>query len=125
MNHEETIHLPATDTDERAFDLTLDVTPSSESHFFADLSGDMSRGGLFVATYRDIAVGTAVSIACNVLGAPLRLTGVVAWHRDPGPDAAPGLGVRLAAMSPEARRAIDRFCATREPLYYEVDLLAA
>jgi uncharacterized protein (TIGR02266 family) len=105
--------------------LAIDVSPDSESHFFSDLSGELSQGGIFVATYRDVTVGTPVSVVCCVDDQELVLCGVVAWQRDAGADSSPGIGVRWSTLSPSCQDAIERFCRRRAPLYYEVDLVAA
>jgi uncharacterized protein (TIGR02266 family) len=106
-------------------DLAIELSADSESHFFVDLSGDLSRGGIFVATWRDIAVGSLVRIACRLLGEVFVLRGMVVWQRDAGEGASPGLGVLLARLAPAPRATVERFCRAREPLYYEVDALAA
>jgi uncharacterized protein (TIGR02266 family) len=106
-------------------DLAIELSPDSESHFFVDLSGDLSHGGIFVATWRDIAVGSHVRIACHLSAEVFVLRGVVAWQRDAGEGTPPGLGVLLAHLAPASRVRVERFCRAREPLYYEVEALAA
>ncbi len=109
--------------------LAIDVSPTSESHFFVGLTGDLSQGGLFVATYRDLAVGTPVIVACR-LGDDegedeVLLFGLVAWQRDAGEGAFPGIGVRFGDLSGPRLAVVERFCRARAPLFYEVDLVAA
>jgi uncharacterized protein (TIGR02266 family) len=116
---------PGPDSPDASFDLTIDVSFDSESHFFVDLSCDLTQGGIFVTTYRDIAVGTNVAIACRLLDDEIELYGVVAWQRDAGDGCSPGIGVTLGVCPPATRAAIERFCTYREPLFYEVDAMAA
>ena len=116
---------PAAPSADAPIRLAIDVSPDSESHFFADLSGELSQGGIFVATYRDVTVGTPVSVVCCVDDEHLVLCGVVAWQRDAGAESSPGIGVRWSELSPSCQETIERFCRLRAPLYYEVDLAAA
>jgi uncharacterized protein (TIGR02266 family) len=104
--------------------LAIDVSPDSESHFFVGLSGELSQGGIFVATYRDLTVGTVISIACHLHDEEHVLHGVVVWQRDAGVDSSPGIGVRFEEPSSPCRAAIERFCRLRAPLFYDVDLAA-
>jgi len=43
--------------------LVVELHLASDSHFFSGLSGDISEGGVFVSTYRDLATGTPVADA--------------------------------------------------------------
>ena len=42
--------------------LTIDLTLTSESQLYAGLSGDMSEGGVFIETYRNLPLGTMVEL---------------------------------------------------------------
>lgn len=101
--------------------LSVELHLASESHFFSGLSGDISEGGVFVSTYRDLAVGSLVDIEFSLPGSErtIHARGEVRWHRDASPDAAPGVGVAFEELSEEDRALIHRFCTLRPPLYYE------
>jgi uncharacterized protein (TIGR02266 family) len=105
--------------------LTLDIAPDTESQFFVDLSLDVSQAGVFAATYRDIPVGSLVTMFCAAFGEEIELHGEVVWQRDAGDDSSPGVGVRLCDLTPACRQAIERFCRIWAPLYYEIDAVAA
>ncbi|HEY2511443.1 MAG TPA: PilZ domain-containing protein [Polyangiaceae bacterium] len=99
----------------------VDVTPESDSFFFVDLTGDLGHAGLFVATWRDIPVGRAVTIGAHLSDGRLVVSGIVRWVRAAECEAGPGLGIALSPLSQEDEARIARFCAERPPYYYEVE----
>jgi uncharacterized protein (TIGR02266 family) len=101
--------------------LEVEVSLTSDSHFFVGLSGDVSRGGLFVVTWRKLPVGTALFVALDLPDGRLLADGEVRWARDGADGVTPGLGIAFARMSEEDRRRIDAFCAERPPLYFDVE----
>lgn len=92
----------------------------SDSHFYVGLSQDLSRGGVFVATYEPRQPGTRVTL-CFVLpdGHAVEANGVVRWMREAGDATLPGMGVAFEEIEDEDLQAIVRFCAQREPLFFE------
>src|SRR5277367_2127442 len=60
-------------------ELDVDLSPSSESHFFVDLSGDATKAGIFVATWRDIRVGESLTIKAELPAGLVVVRGVVRW----------------------------------------------
>jgi uncharacterized protein (TIGR02266 family) len=101
--------------------LDVEVSLSSESHFYAGLSGNASLAGLFVATYRPLRPGEIVSLRVELCGEPLEIEGIVQWRRAASEHAPPGVGVALANLPPNARWLIHAFCAARAPMYYELE----
>jgi uncharacterized protein (TIGR02266 family) len=95
------------------------VSLASDSNFFVGLSGDVSRGGLFVVTWRKLEVGTAIFVAIDLPDGRLLADGEVRWAREAAD--APGLGIAFTNMSEEDRRRIEVFCAQRAPLYFDVE----
>src|SRR5439155_16001490 len=53
----------ATSDEPSRVSLNVDLSLISESQFYAGLDGDVAGGGLFVATYRHLTIGTFVDIA--------------------------------------------------------------
>ena len=101
--------------------IEVDVSLTSESHFFAGLTGDISEGGVFVATWRPVAVGTTLDLVLSLPGGPpVNVRGQVRWIRSQVEGAAPGLGVAFHDLSQESRSRIEAFCAERAPWYYDV-----
>ena len=95
----------------------------AESHFFAGLTQDISTGGLFVATYELLPVGTKLSIQLEMPdGSELEVQGVVRWlRREATQDSErPGLGIAFTDLSEENLARIRAFCQERPPLYVEV-----
>lgn len=82
---------------------------------------DLSVGGMFVATHEPLPVGTEVLLGFTLpCGAELVVLGTVQWRRgNLDVAAAQGVGVSFVCLEPEAKIILERFCALREPLYYE------
>jgi uncharacterized protein (TIGR02266 family) len=104
--------------------LEVEVTLDSESQFFSGLTRDISRGGVFVATYRILPVGRAVVLEFTLPDeSRVTATGQVRWIRDEvGDGTAPvGMGIVFDTLSDEDRARIEAFCVARDPLYIELD----
>lgn len=101
--------------------IEVEVSLSSESHFFVGLSGDVSRGGLFVVTWRKLPVGTPIFVAVDLPEGRLLADAEVRWVRDAADGVSPGLGIAFTSISEEDQRRIDTFCAQRAPLYFDVE----
>lgn len=101
--------------------IEVDVSLTSESHFFAGLTGNVSGGGLFVATWRTLPVGTPIDIALSLPDGPLNAHGQVRWVRHATEGAAPGVGVSFDDLDGRDRARIEVFCAARAPWYYDLD----
>lgn len=101
--------------------LAVDIHLWSESHFFCGLSGDLSQGGVFIATYLSFAVGSLVDLEFSLPGTDVTLQacGEVRWVRNPSQDTSPGIGVAFEELSDEDRRRIHDFCTVRPALYYD------
>jgi uncharacterized protein (TIGR02266 family) len=100
----------------------LELEFTNESQFFAGLTQDISRGGLFIATYRKLAVGTPLRLRFDLPGgATVDVSGEVRWVREPTAGGTrPGLGVAFTDLAPEALEQIRAFCETTPPLYVEL-----
>jgi len=93
---------------------------ASDSQFFAGLTGDVSMGGIFVATYRRLPVGAHVTIHFSLPGEVVVVAkGTVRWIRDASPDVLPGLGIEFDELPGETFRDVDEFCRRRAPLYHD------
>lgn len=102
-------------------ELDVEVSPWSDSNFYVGLSGDVARGGIFVATWRKVAVGAEVVVRLALPTATVTVRGRVRWLRDLAPGAAPGLGVAFAQLDETDRRHVEAFTERRAPLYVDVD----
>lgn len=99
--------------------LEVNVGIQSDSHFFAGLSGDVSKGGLFVATYAEIPIGGKVTLDFELPNGPIVVEGTVRWHRMPTDNVGPGLGIQFEGVKRDQLALIERFCQARPPLYYD------
>lgn len=105
-------------------EITLDA--SSEHNVWCDLSMDVAEGGVFVATYEAVRLGTVVDVALRLPedDEPTETSGVVRWTREhvDGADAPAGIGIKFVSLSPSAREALGRFAeCVREPILFELD----
>ncbi len=99
----------------------VDVSLVSESNFFVGLSGDVSLGGLFVVTWRELSPGTPIFVAIDLPEGRLLVDGEVRWVREAADGVTPGLGIVFIAPSEQDRRRIGEFCARRAPLYVDIE----
>ncbi len=87
--------------------LTLQVQYPEKEGYFADATENLSAGGVFVRTDRELALGDTLPLVLSFPGllSPLELVGVVAWVRPAGgPDAPAGVGVRIPDERVEDRQ---------------------
>jgi Tfp pilus assembly protein PilZ len=99
----------------------------SASNFYKGLAGGdiIASGGLFVATYQLPDVGQRLLLKVSMPGGyEFEATGVVAWTRNvetasSAPEAIPGFGAQLDAVSDEGRGLIQRYVRNREPMFHD------
>jgi uncharacterized protein (TIGR02266 family) len=101
--------------------IEVDVGMHSDSHFFTGLSGDLSEGGVFIATYRNLPIGSKLELDLPLPDGTVKVHGIVRWTRPDSEDAKQGVGVAFEQLPEEDRKRIAKFCAEREPLYFDVD----
>jgi uncharacterized protein (TIGR02266 family) len=101
--------------------LEANVGATTESNFFVGFSGDISDGGVFVATYLSLPVGQKVEVLVTLPGGfEKTIPGTVRFVRDPmDMESEPGIGVRFDRLDQEARELILRFIRKRPPLFYD------
>ncbi|MEO8874309.1 MAG: PilZ domain-containing protein [Polyangiaceae bacterium] len=99
--------------------LEVNVGIASDSHFFAGLSGDVPKGGLFVATYAELPLGGKVVLDFELPNGIIIVEGTVRWQRMATASAGPGIGIQFENVPRETMALIERFCKARPPLYYD------
>ncbi len=105
---------------ERRATLEVGVGFHSENNFYTGFGGDVSQGGLFVATYDLLPAGSKVHLTFWLPDdVEVAVQGEVAWIREPRPDRPPGMGIRFSSLPDDAREAIERFVARREPIFHD------
>ncbi len=99
-----------------------EVSLASDSQFFTGLAGNLSSGGIFVATYRLLPMGSAVTMQIALPDGELLVKGTVRWLREASSGAAPGIGIAFdpPLMGEDVAR-VEAFCALREPLLHDDD----
>lgn len=105
----------------RRVELVTAVDLHTESNFFSGFSGDLSMGGLFIATLERAEVGSPIGLKFTLPGgAQIEAEGAVRWVRELSPvqpELMPGVGVAFTSIHPASLEAIARFIAEREPMF--------
>lgn len=101
----------------------VDMTLTSESNFFVGFAGDISEGGIFLATHDLLPLGTEIDIECHLPDddSPMRLSAKVRWHRPLealNKDVPAGFGAEFEELNEDDCERLQRFVADREPLFY-------
>lgn len=101
--------------------LEANLGATTESNFFVGFSGEISEGGVFIATYATFPVGTAVEVLVTLPGGyESTIPGTVRFVRDPmDMDSEPGVGVRFEKLTAEQRELVLRFIRKRPPLFFD------
>lgn len=119
-------HAHAQQTEARRFPrhaVVLDITLSSESHFYVGLSENLSEGGIFVATHELREPGTLLEVLFSLPDSPdpIRVLGEVRWVREYSPDGdgEPGIGVRFVSLRKDDAERIHAFLEQRPAMLFE------
>ncbi len=103
--------------------LEVEVGFETDNNFYTGFSEDVSEGGLFVATYRLLPIGTKLDLEITLpTGQLVRTRAEVRWLRDPrdeDPDVRPGMGLRFESLLAEDACAVAELVRLRAPLFYE------
>ena len=98
--------------------IEVDVDVEGAAHRFRANTANLSTGGMFIVTHRDIPLGTNVMLSFALPnGVALEVIGVVRWTRGKDSDGIAGLGIAFFCLEPEAKKTIHDFCAVREAIY--------
>ena len=94
------------------FDVVVDF--GTEDRFFTGFAGNISDGGLFIATERPLPVGLPIMVRFSIpqFEAPITVTAEVRWVRPSRPDlpeTAGGMGVKFLDLPAEIVHAVDGF----------------
>lgn len=106
--------------------LKVEVTIDSEHNFYVGLSENVSEGGIFVATYQSVELGTVLDLTFTLPGQPqptqIDMKCRVQWLRDFAAAAdglPPGLGLQFVDPSSDALKTVRDFVRRREPAFFE------
>jgi uncharacterized protein (TIGR02266 family) len=93
----------------------------SDTHFTTGITQDLSEGGVFVATYQRLPIGTKVELAFELPGEQrVDVEGEVRWIREERGETRPGLGIAFRSLSLEALSRITAYCVGTPSRYYEL-----
>jgi uncharacterized protein (TIGR02266 family) len=102
--------------------IEVEIDVRTETNFFVGFSGDISEGGIFVATVSLLPMGTAVALSFSFPGGiVVEAAGEVAWTRQGvafDSDLESGMGIRFTDVSADAFAAIQEFMRIREPIFH-------
>jgi uncharacterized protein (TIGR02266 family) len=103
--------------------MAVRISLHTEHNFWAGLSQNISEGGLFIATYEHLKMGTPLELTITLPNRPpIQVHGEVRWireHTQFTADVSPGVGVAFTNLSDVDRQVIEGFIHTRSPLLYE------
>jgi uncharacterized protein (TIGR02266 family) len=107
----------------RRLPLDVDLGFQSETNFYVGFSEDISEGGLFVATYDFLPLGTRLVVNFTLPdGHVVSAKSEVRWvreHNPRTPEMMPGMGVQFLELSREDHDAVQKFLRRRAPLFHE------
>ncbi len=97
---------------------------TTQSNFYVGFTGEISHGGVFLATYEPLTKDTSVSMLVTLPGGfEFECDGYVRFVRDPmdvASESEPGMGIQFEGLSDEARALVLRFVRKRPPMFYDV-----
>jgi uncharacterized protein (TIGR02266 family) len=98
----------------------------TEHQLWTDITMDIATGGVFIATYVPMPLGTPVELLLMLERdePPIAARGVVRWTRlhSDGSDGPAGVGVRFVELDAEAATRLGTFTSrVREPMLFELD----
>jgi uncharacterized protein (TIGR02266 family) len=103
--------------------LAIEVSLESEHNFYSGITGNVSAGGVFVATYVPPPMGAEVELVLKLENhEPVKLRGIVCWVRGPErtTDYAPaGCGIRWIDLPPGAEKIIAGFVDKRDTIFHD------
>ena len=104
-------------------DMKTEVTFESETNFYVGWSGDLSAGGIFIATHELMDKGSQIRLRFQLPnGRKVEASGEVMWIKEFNmlhPDQTPGMGVRFLDIDPGDLLTVTAFSKHREPIFYD------
>jgi uncharacterized protein (TIGR02266 family) len=89
--------------------VVVQVEFRTAASFLVAYSVNLSRGGLFLETEREIPPGVPIGVDLNIPNTnPIELGGIVAYRRGPdSPDGPAGIGIEIADIAPQLGPTVD------------------
>jgi uncharacterized protein (TIGR02266 family) len=99
------------------------VGASSETNFYVGFSGEIAEGGVFVATYNTLEVGSLATVTVSLPGGfEFLVPASVHFVRDPmdmNDESEPGMGLKFEHLQNDHRELVLRFIRKRAPMFYD------
>ena len=103
--------------------IEADIGFQSDSNFFTGFSEDISAGGVFIATFEILAIGSILQVNFTMPDGYLISTpGIVRWVREYNElaeDAEPGMGIQFDGLAENDKTIIESYLSQREPIFYD------
>jgi type IV pilus assembly protein PilZ len=89
--------------------VTVRVTYATVDAMFSEFTRNVNEGGLFIETETPLALDEQVQLQFRLPGLedPFKVSGRIAWVREPGGDGPPGMGVEFDNLDRDSRQKID------------------
>ncbi len=105
-------------------DLEANIGATTQSNFYVGFSGEVSHGGVFLATYEVLPKDTHVNMLVTLPGGyEFRTRGWIRFVHDPfdlNSDSEPGIGIQFVdGLQAEDRSLVLRFLRKRPPMFYD------
>jgi uncharacterized protein (TIGR02266 family) len=104
-------------------ELSIEIGLDDHTNFYVGFSENVSTGGLFIATYRLMPIGTEVAMTFVLPeDFPVFVRGVVRWQRDPcdlgHAELPPGMGVQFTDLGPAEQARIQAYIDDNSALFF-------
>lgn len=105
----------------------VEVTLASDHNFWTGFTENLSEGGVFLATPREVTLGTLVQFELRLPNSKQTwvVHGVVRWTRAANAvedGSAPGVGVSFVGLDPQLELEIAEFLGTgREAIFFDTE----
>lgn len=103
--------------------LAVKVGMEHGNAFFTGFSGNISSGGLFVATHQLLEIGSQLELFFEMPdGHEVSVVAEIRWRREYNPaatDQPPGMGLRFLNLGYDDQILIDRYIANHETIFYD------
>jgi uncharacterized protein (TIGR02266 family) len=109
------------------YDLSLEVTAHSGHQFFTGFTENISAGGLFVATYQTMELGSRFEMTFTIPGVEyeFKVKCDVRWVREYNetmPNMQPGMGVRFVDLTPTETQILNELLSRTDTLFFDEEL---
>jgi uncharacterized protein (TIGR02266 family) len=98
--------------------VSVDVTFTSGTNFYATKTRDMSEGGVFVETKLELPIGTEVRLCLRLLKKEHWVRCEVTWVLS-NEEGVEGVGLRFLEIDPAAKRTMTAFMMLRDPMRFD------